>query len=92
METTSTLITQLVEAIYSELRAGRPLPARIEQPPETFSQFQSEHRAALADVLPGADNVYPGSQAGVPVVEMHAAGAALISPSGLRVALQVSTD
>jgi len=78
------LITLLVEAIYSEPRAGRLMPARIELGPDLFRQFQLEHREALAAMLPEAGNVYPGSLAGVPVVKVAEAGAALIRMDGRR--------
>lgn len=81
------LITLLVEAIYSEPRAGRLMPARIELGPDLFRQFQREHREALTAMLPEADNVYPGSLAGVPVVEVTTPGAVLFRLDGARVAL-----
>lgn len=81
------LIALLVEAIYSEPRAGRLMPARIELGPDLFHQFQREHREALAAMLPEAGNVYPGSLAGVLVVEMLTPGAVLVQMSGERVAL-----
>jgi hypothetical protein len=86
------IITLLVEAIYSEPRAGRLMPARIELGPDLFRQFQREHREALAAMLPEAGNVYPGSLAGVPVVEMKAPGAALVRLDGGRVALAQSNS
>lgn len=76
------LITLLVEAIYSEPRAGRLMPARIELGPDLFRQFQREHREALAAMLPEACNVYPGSLAGVPVVEGIGVGATLVCQDG----------
>lgn len=81
------LISQLVEVIYSEARGGRFMPARIELGPDLFRQFQREHREAMAAVLPEADNVYPGSLAGVPVVEATTPGAVLVRLDGARVAL-----
>lgn len=78
------LITLLVEAIYSEPRAGRPRPARIELDPELFRQFQSEHRAELVAVLPEVADVYPGSLVGVPVVQAAEPGAALVRMDGRR--------
>lgn len=78
------LIALLVDAIYSEPRAGRLMPARIELGPDLFRQFQREHREALAAMLPEADNVYPGSLAGVPVVEMTIPGAELVRLDGGR--------
>lgn len=81
------LITLLVEAIYSEPREGRYLPARIELGPDLFRQFQREHREALAAMLPEAGNVYPGSLAGVPVVEAAAPGAVLVQLGGERTAI-----
>lgn len=63
------LLAFLVQAIYAEQRSGRPLPARIELPPSDFERFQREHREALAAQMPEVENVYPGSLAGVPVVE-----------------------
>lgn len=76
------LITLLVEAIYSEPREGRSMPARIELGPDLFRQFQREHRKALAAMLPEAGNVYPGSLAGVPVIEAKAQGALLVRLDG----------
>lgn len=38
-------------------------------------------------MLPEADNVYPGSLAGVPVVEATTPGAVLVRLDGARVAL-----
>lgn len=81
------LITMLVKAIYAEPREGRSLPARIELGPDLFPHFQREHRKALAAMLPDATNVYPGSLAGVPVVEVVYAGASLVRLDGGRVAL-----
>jgi hypothetical protein len=78
------LITLLIEAIYSEPRARRPMPARIELGPDLFPRFQQEHRKALAAVLPEVCNVYPGSLCGVPIVEMNEPGAALIRLDGWR--------
>lgn len=78
------LITLLVEEIYSEPREGRSMPARIELGPDLFRQFQREHREALAAMLPEASNVYPGSLAGVPVVEMKTPGAVLVRLDGRR--------
>lgn len=83
------LITQLVEAIYSEPREGRSMPERIELGPDLFPQFQREHREALAAMLPEAGNVYPGSLAGVPVVEVEAPGATLVRLDGGRIALDL---
>ncbi|CAN7499863.1 hypothetical protein LJR074_003461 [Acidovorax sp. LjRoot74] len=68
------LIALLVDAIYSEPRAGRLMPARIELGPDLFRQFQRKHREALAAMLPEAGNVYPGSLACVPVVEATTPG------------------
>ena len=81
------LITQLVEAIYSEPREGRSMPARIELGPDLFRQFQREHREALAAILPEAGDAYPGSLAGVPVVEMTTPGSVLVRLDGTQVAL-----
>lgn len=81
------LVTSLVDAIYAEPRSGRPMPARIELGPDLFRQFQREHREALTAMLPEADNVYPGSLAGVPVVEAATQGAVLVRLDGARVAL-----
>ncbi|MCT6720603.1 hypothetical protein [Acidovorax sp. K2F] len=81
------LITQLVEAIYLEHRGGRFMPARIELGPDLFPKFQREHREALTAMLPEADNVYPGSLAGVPVVEAETPGAVLVRLDGARGAL-----
>lgn len=81
------LITLLIEAIYSEPRAGRPMPARIELGPDLFPRFQQEHRKALAALLPEAGNVYPGSLVGVPVVEVPMPGATLVRLNDARVAL-----
>ncbi|MFM2254165.1 MAG: hypothetical protein RJB68_2502 [Pseudomonadota bacterium] len=78
------LITMLVEAIYAEPRKGRSMPARIELEPDLFRQFQREHREALAAMLPEANNVYPGSLAGVPVVEATTPGAVLVRLDGRR--------
>lgn len=39
------LIALLVEAIYSEPREGRSMPARIELGPDLFRQFQREQTA-----------------------------------------------
>lgn len=80
-------ITSLVDAIYAESRAGRPMPARIELGPALFHLFQREHREALTAMLPETDNVYPGSLAGVPVVEVTTPGAVLVRLDGARVAL-----
>lgn len=63
------------------------MPARIELGPDLFRQFQREHREALTAMLPEADNVYPGSLAGVPVVEATTPGAVLVRLDGARVAL-----
>lgn len=76
------LISQLVEAIYSEARGGRLMPARIELGPDLFRQFQREHREAMAAMLPEATNVYPGSLVGVPVVEGVGVGATLVCQDG----------
>lgn len=81
------IIQHLVEAIYSEPRVGRFMPARIELGPDLFPHFQREHRKALAAVLPEAGNVYPGSLAGVPVVEAATPGAVLVRLDGARGAL-----
>ena len=81
------LIALLVDAIYSEPRAGRLMPARIELGPDLFRQFQRKHREALAAMLPEAGNVYPGSLACVPVVEATTPGAVLVRLDGARVAL-----
>ena len=81
------LINMLVEAIYSEPRAGRLMPARIELGPDLFWQFQREHREAMATMLPEAGNVFPGSLAGVPVVEVMTPGAAMVRLDGAQVAL-----
>lgn len=83
------IIQQLVEAIYSEPRAGRLMPVRIELGPDLFRQFQRGHREAMAAMLPEAGNVYPGSLAGVPVVEVEAPGATLVRLDGGRVALDL---
>lgn len=92
MENTPTLINQLVEAIYSEPRAGRPMPARIELGPDLFPRFQQEHRKALAILLPEAGNVYPGSLCGVPIVEMNEPGAALVRLDGLHDVLMLTPN
>lgn len=76
------LIELLVEAIYSELRAGRPMPARIELSPDVFADLQAAHREALADLLPEVENVYPGSLCGVPVVGVAELGAKLVRTDG----------
>jgi hypothetical protein len=81
------IIQHLVEAIYSEPRDGRFMPARIELGPDLFPQFQREHREALTAMLPEADNVYPGSLAGVPVVEVTTPGAVLVRLDGAQVTL-----
>lgn len=81
------LIDFLVDAIYAEPRSGRPLPARIELDTVSFRQFQREHREALASLLPEAGDVYPGSLAGVPVVEVKVSGAVLVRIDGGQVAL-----
>ncbi|MBO9679586.1 MAG: hypothetical protein J7556_15190 [Acidovorax sp.] len=81
-------LISLVEAIYAESRAGWPPPQRIELGPVEFRLFQAEHRAELSEVLPEAENVYPGSLVGVPVVEAQAPGAVLIRADGARVALE----
>lgn len=81
------IIQQLVEAIYSEARAVRFMPVRIELGPDLFPQFQRAHREALAAMLPEAGNVYPGSLAGVPVVESAKLGAVLVRLNGERVDL-----
>ncbi|RYH68077.1 MAG: hypothetical protein EON54_02900 [Alcaligenaceae bacterium] len=78
------LIERLVEAIYSEPRSGRPMPARIELGPDLFPEFQRAHRQALAAVLPDVADVYPGSLVGVLVVEMATSGAALVRLDGRR--------
>ncbi len=83
------IVTNLVLAIYSEPRAGRPMPLRIELGADTFARFQAEHREMLADLLPEAGNVYPGSLVGVPIVEVATPGAALVSGSGERRALDL---
>lgn len=80
-------IAALVDAIYSEPRSGRRMPTRIELGPDLFRKFQREHREALAAMLPEAGNVYPGSLAGVPVVEIATPGAALVRLDGERVGL-----
>ena len=79
------LITDLVGAIYAEPQR----PARIELGPDDFRRFQMAHREALAAVLPEADNVYPGSLVGVPVIEAHDPCAVLIRADGARVALEL---
>ncbi|RYH71054.1 MAG: hypothetical protein EON54_00715 [Alcaligenaceae bacterium] len=84
------LITQLTEAIYSEIRAGRAAPSRIELPPELFLKFQAAHREAMAAVLPEVENVYPGSLCGVPVVQFDKQGATLVRSDNRRRALIVS--
>lgn len=81
------LIDFLVDSIYAEPRSGHLMPARIELGPDLFRQFQREHRGALTAMLPEADNVYPGSLAGVPVVEATTPGAVLVRLDGARVAL-----
>ncbi|MDR6767749.1 hypothetical protein J2W88_003030 [Acidovorax delafieldii] len=81
------IIQQLVEAIYSEPRAGRLMPVRIELGPDLFRQFQRDHREAMAAMLPEAGDVYPGSLAGVPVVEIATPGAVLVRLDGGRVGL-----
>lgn len=83
------IVTHLVLAIYSEPRAGRPMPARIELGADTFARFQAEHREMLADLLPEAGNFYPGSLVGVPVVEVATPGAALVRLDGGRIALSL---
>ena len=79
------LITDLIGAIYAEPQR----PARIELGPDDFRRFQIAHREALAAVLAEADNVYPGSLVGVPVVEAQAPGAVLVRAGGARVALEL---
>ncbi|MBL7090471.1 MAG: hypothetical protein ISS20_16870 [Acidovorax sp.] len=74
-------------AIYAGPRSGHLMPARIELGPDLFRQFQREHREALTAMLPEADNMYPGSLAGVPVVEAETPGAVLVRLGGARVAL-----
>lgn len=81
------IIPHLVVVIYSDLRLGRTLPVRLEFGPDRFRGFQLEHREALAALLPEADNLYPGSLVGVPVVELSALGAVLVLLDGGRVAL-----
>ena len=83
------IIQHLVDAIYSEPRVGRFMPARIELGPDLFPHFQREHRKALAAVLPEAGNVYPGSLAGVPVVEVKIPGAVLVRQDGRRELLAI---
>lgn len=61
------------------------MPARIELVPDLFSQFQREHREALAAMLPEAGNVYPGSLAGVPVLALTPPGAVLVRLDGRQV-------
>lgn len=78
------LIDFLVDLIYSEPRCGRSTPARIELGLDLFRQFQREHREALATILPEACNVYPGSLASVPVVEVKTPGAAMVRLDGRR--------
>lgn len=80
-------IALLVHAIYAEPRAGRPMPIRIELGTNLFLQFQREHREALASLLPEAGNVFPGSLAGVPVVEVLTPGSVLVRLDGTQVAL-----
>ncbi len=80
-------IAALVDVIYSEPRAGRRMPTRIELGPNLFRQFQREHRESLTAMLPEAGNVYPGSLAGVPVVQVGAAGASLVRQDGGREAV-----
>lgn len=81
------LIDFLVNAIYAGPRSGHLMPARIELGPDLFRQFQREHREALAATLPEATNIYPGSLAGVPVVEVNIQGVAVVRLGGDRVAL-----
>ncbi|WP_156370480.1 hypothetical protein [Acidovorax sp. Leaf84] len=78
------LIELLVEAIYSEPRSGRPMPARVELGPDLFLEFQRSHRQALAAVLPDVVDVYPGSLVGVPVVQKSEPGAAILRIDGRR--------
>lgn len=79
-----TIVNYLVEAIKAD-----PLrPARIEPGPEYFRRFQMAHRAALAEVLPDAGNVYPGSLVGVPVIEAQDPCAVPVRADGTRVALE----
>lgn len=85
------LITQLTEAIYSEPRAGRSMPARIELGPDLFPAFQTAHREAMEAILPEADSVYPGSLCGVPIVEVNEPGAFLLRQDGQRGVLELST-
>lgn len=85
------LIDVLVDAIYAGPRSGYLTPVRIELGTDLFRQFQREHREALAAMLPEASNVYPGSLAGVPVVEVDTPGAALVRLGGERVALAQPT-
>ena len=83
------LIEYLVDAIYSEPRAGRPVPQRIELGADLFRRVQAAHREALATVLPEVDNVYPGSLAGVPVMEVSGEAAALVRANGERCPLEL---
>ena len=78
------IIQQLVEAIYSEPRAGRLMPSRIELGSDLFPGFQHAHREAMAAVLPEAEDLYPGSLCGVPVIEGPALGAVLVRLDGSR--------
>ena len=81
------LIASLLDAIYTEPREGRKLPARIELQPDAFRHFQAEHREALAALLPEVENVYPGSLAGVPVVEVSSPRSTMVRADGTRVVL-----
>ncbi|RZJ59366.1 MAG: hypothetical protein EON49_11595 [Acidovorax sp.] len=76
------LITQLTEAIYSEPRAGRSMPARVELGPELFEEFQRAHRQAMAAVLPDVADVYPSSLLGVPIVQKDDPGATIVRLDG----------
>ena len=83
------IVDQLVDAIYSEPRAGRPMLARIELGPDFFPKFQAAHREAMAAVMPEVENIYPGSLCGVPIVEVDEPGAFLLRLDGRRSAMDL---
>lgn len=85
------LIAFLVNFIYGERDAGRPFPTRIELGQVLFQEFQVAHRQALEDFLPDGVDVYPGSLAGVPVVESTNSGASMLRADGLWAPLPLPT-
>lgn len=86
------LLQKISDAILTESRQGRPQPQRIELCSEDFLKFQQEHRAALAEIFPEIENIYPGSFAGVPVVDAGDGlqNAVLIRFDGKRILLRIT--